>query len=72
MEPLCRDIFGVHGERGEIVQASDVDHIIPKAQGGSDRHDNLRSLCHSCHSRRTAQPDGSGVGGIKKFPAVKR
>jgi len=33
--------------------ATDVDHILPKAQGGSDDWSNLRALCHSCHSKRT-------------------
>ena len=32
-----------------------VDHIRPKAEGGSDAMGNLRLLCLSCHSRRTAR-----------------
>lgn len=31
-----------------------VDHIIPKVDGGSDAMENLRLLCLACHSRRTA------------------
>ena len=38
--------------------ATDVDHIVPKAIGGSDEDDNLRSLCHRCHSRRTGRDNG--------------
>lgn len=38
--------------------ATDVDHIIAKADGGSDDAGNLRSLCHSCHSTRTGEEQG--------------
>lgn len=38
--------------------ATDVDHIIPKAQGGPDEWDNLQSLCHAHHSRKTVTRDG--------------
>jgi 5-methylcytosine-specific restriction protein A len=34
--------------------ATVADHIIRKRDGGSDHHDNLRSMCRSCHSRHTA------------------
>lgn len=30
----------------------EVDHIIRYADGGSNRMDNLRALCHSCHVSR--------------------
>ena len=50
IEPHCRECR-TQG-RGR-VDASDVDHIIPKLKGGKDTHDNLQSLCHSCHSVKT-------------------
>ena len=31
-----------------------VDHTIPRKEGGKDTLDNLRLLCHSCHSKTTA------------------
>lgn len=31
-----------------------VDHIKPKAKGGTDDHDNLESLCAPCHDAKTA------------------
>lgn len=31
-----------------------LDHIHPFSAGGSDHPDNLRTLCHSCNSRRGA------------------
>jgi len=44
MEPWCRRCG---------TKATDVDHIVPKRQGGSNDHSNLQSLCHSCHSQKT-------------------
>jgi len=38
--------------------ATEVDHIKPTRNGGSDRPDNLQGLCKSCHSRKTALEDG--------------
>ena len=34
--------------------ATEVDHILPLRQGGTHDPTNLRPLCKSCHSRRTA------------------
>lgn len=51
--PLCVDPFGVHG--GRAVPATQVDHIIPKREGGLDEWGNLQALCDSCHSKKTAQ-----------------
>jgi 5-methylcytosine-specific restriction enzyme A len=35
--------------------ATDVDHIVPRAQGGSEADDNLQSLCGDCHKAKTAR-----------------
>lgn len=35
-----------------------VDHIIPTTQHGSHAVENLRVLCFSCHSKKTAQEGG--------------
>jgi len=40
---------------GHIVAAKQVDHKIPKAQGGTDNHENLQSICISCHANKTAK-----------------
>ena len=32
--------------------ATEVDHVTPRALGGSDDPSNLRSVCHDCHKRR--------------------
>lgn len=54
--PLCV----VHERRGQVVAATDVDHVVPH---GGDKalfwdSDNWQSLCHSCHSEKTAREDG--------------
>jgi 5-methylcytosine-specific restriction protein A len=48
--PLCAECLKEH----RVTVATDVDHIIPKRDGGSDADGNLQALCHSCHSRKTA------------------
>lgn len=40
---------------GLTVAASEVDHIIPKRNGGSNDTMNLQALCKSCHSKKTAK-----------------
>jgi len=30
-----------------------VDHIVPKARGGTDDRENLQRLCRACHARKT-------------------
>lgn len=49
--PLCVDPFGVHC--GTLVPATDVDHVVARRAGGSERDDNLQALCHGCHTRKT-------------------
>lgn len=35
-----------------------ADHIVPKANGGTDDLGNLQGLCEECHNRKTATEDG--------------
>jgi 5-methylcytosine-specific restriction protein A len=35
--------------------AQQVDHRIPRAQGGSDELENLVSICKSCHDAKTGR-----------------
>jgi 5-methylcytosine-specific restriction endonuclease McrA len=37
---------------GCTIDATEVDHILPRIAGGTDDLDNLRSVCHHCHKRR--------------------
>ena len=52
-EPFCRACAA----RGLRVRATDVDHIRDHKGDWTVFTDerNLQSLCHSCHSRKTAQ-----------------
>ena len=36
----------------------EVDHILPKAQGGKETQDNLQRLHRPCHTRKTARERG--------------
>lgn len=55
-EPYCR----ICGDVG-----SNVDHIIPRARGGTNDPQNLQTLCASCHSAKTAEHDG-GFGNRRR------
>lgn len=61
-QPLCEECL----KRDELVAADHVDHIVAVADGGSfDDEANLRSLCRSCHSSKTARQDG-GFGNRRR------
>ena len=48
-----------------VVEASNhADHIVAKANGGSDQWSNLETLCATHHSQKTATRDG-GFGNAK-------
>lgn len=49
--PRC----SVCGER-----ATDVDHIVALAQGGTHEWANLQAFCHEHHTQKTNQFDGGG------------
>ncbi|MBK9272934.1 MAG: HNH endonuclease [Flavobacteriales bacterium] len=67
--PLCADPFGDHAAAGRVELATDVDHIVPRRDGGSDHAANLQTLCHSCHSRKTAAERARWEGGGKSLTA---
>ena len=37
------------------TQGNHVDHITPKAEGGTDEHNNLQCLCKPCHDAKTKE-----------------
>lgn len=40
--------------QGIAMKAVSIDHIIPKAHGGTDDDSNLEALCWPCHRKKTA------------------
>ena len=56
--PLCQDCLE---REGRVTPAAQVDHVIPKAKGGSDELSNLRSLCREHHDEKSARDLGHRV-----------
>lgn len=46
---------------GRVTAAREVDHITPKARGGTDALRNLQSICRPCHTTKTARDNGRRV-----------
>jgi 5-methylcytosine-specific restriction protein A len=44
--------------KNRVTPAHAVDHIIPKAKGGTDDLDNLQAICRSCHLDKTMRDNG--------------
>lgn len=47
---------------GHPRPAQAVDHIVPKAEGGTDADDNLQAICTECHRAKTAEEAQRGRG----------
>ncbi len=47
-------ILALHAYRCKMCgeRATEVDHIVPVADGGTNHASNLRPLCHACHAAR--------------------
>lgn len=53
--PLC-----AHCARsGRVTVATELDHIKPLHQGGTDDDENLQGLCTECHRIKTARERGA-------------
>ena len=46
---------------GTATAATEVDHIIGKAKGGTDELSNLQAICRSCHKAKTMADEGYKV-----------
>jgi 5-methylcytosine-specific restriction protein A len=56
---LCQSCM----KSGRVRQATEVDHIVRKADGGGDAPDNLQSLCTLCHEAKTRDENrGHSIG----------
>ena len=49
--PLCVDCQA----EGRVTAATEVDHIVPVSQGGTDDDDNLAGRCHAHHHAKTVR-----------------
>jgi 5-methylcytosine-specific restriction protein A len=43
---------------GILHMGTEVDHIKPKAQGGTDDMGNLQTICSEAHKRKTTEENG--------------
>lgn len=46
---------------GKYTPGKEVDHIIPKSEGGTDSPDNLQLLCIPCHRKKTAEEANQSI-----------
>ncbi len=47
-------------DNGWLTEANEVDHITPKAQGGTDDDWNLRAINNECHKKKTREESNQG------------
>lgn len=69
---LCQECLRMGIFTAPSGRARICDHIIPKAEGGTDALTNLQTLCLPCSNRKTADESGrgrararQGEGGVK-------
>jgi len=60
---LCQGCLqkGVVTPVGDKPYSAWCDHIIPKAEGGTDEDANLQTLCRPCHKAKTDAEKARGV-----------
>ena len=56
-EGLCQPCALQH----RVTLAREVDHITPKAEGGTDDDGNLQAICKACHLTKTASEAQRGI-----------
>lgn len=39
--------------KGRVTPATECDHVIPKANGGTDTLNNVQGICAPCHKAKT-------------------
>lgn len=60
---LCQRCLGL----SRYTQATEVDHIVPKASGGTDAPGNLQALCRPCHASKTAQESNARASSMPEW-----
>lgn len=60
-EPMCRSCAAL----GYRTLAATVDHIVPRARGGSHDLSNLQPLCHACHDSKTGREKHGGFDRVR-------
>ena len=61
------------GERPVPPDAADLEHIVPKREGGSDERPNLQVLCKCCHGLKTeAETRARRIRRIREEARAKR
>ncbi|ARR52145.1 hypothetical protein HY78_01055 [Rhizorhabdus wittichii DC-6] len=48
--------------RGIVRSAPEVDHVTPKAEGGTNDDNNLQAICRDCHRQKTAEESARAQG----------
>lgn len=68
---LCQECLrnGVLTSVGDKPYSAWCDHIIPKAEGGTDDDTNLQTLCRSCHQKKT---DAEKARGVARAASTRR
>lgn len=69
---LIRDLYLCQPclAKGRPTEATEVDHVKPKAKGGTDDDDNLQAICHPCHVEKT-QAEAAEAQGRTIKPKAK-
>ncbi|GLV54750.1 hypothetical protein KDH_15970 [Dictyobacter sp. S3.2.2.5] len=50
---------GLYFKDGDLLE---IDHIIPKSQGGKDEYKNMQLLHRHCHDQKTAEDSSAARG----------
>lgn len=56
-------------QQNRVTLATEVDHVIPQAEGGTDDESNLQAICETCHKAKTAAEAARGVGRKSAHPS---
>ena len=68
--PRRRPLPPRRGACPETVQRMYTHHIVPRAQGGSDKVENLMLVCQSCHGKLERDAQEKAAKPKSKYPAT--